>query len=252
VEAVGTPAFKIISCKHCTNAFTAPAPGAIPYEAMDFHAGTVQDGGSEQLKSLADLPYEWKFSIERQVSILRKAVPAGGRILEVGCGEGLLAGELVRAGYDVTGIEPSPSASGRAARRGVKVFTGYFPHPQAGGPYHAVVMSHVLEHIEDPLRTLQQLNAALAPGGLLLLIQTNYRGILPRKWKENWYAWVPDQHFWHFTPKGLTYLARQCGFKAVQNEYSSLVHGSHPYETYTRYLPFLRDQFHLLLQKNGA
>jgi 2-polyprenyl-3-methyl-5-hydroxy-6-metoxy-1,4-benzoquinol methylase len=249
IREVSSPSFEIFSCKKCTNAFTIPAPKPISYEKMDFHANAIKEEVNDQNKLLKDLPYEWRYSIERQVNILKKRVPKGGSILDIGCGEGILGGELIREGFQVSGIEPSLSASKRAIRRGIQVYTGYFPHPEVSEQYDAIVMSHVLEHIEDPVQTLRQLYATIRNKGYLLLIQTNYKGILPKKLKENWYAWVPEQHFWHFTPRGLTLLAKNYGFKLINNEYTSLVHGPNEFDMYTKYIPFLRDQFHLLLQK---
>jgi 2-polyprenyl-3-methyl-5-hydroxy-6-metoxy-1,4-benzoquinol methylase len=173
--------------------------------------------------------------------------------MEIGCGEGLLLKELSRSGFNVQGIEPSVTASSRARKKGLNVITGYFPDCLSDALFDVVILSHVLEHFADPIVTLE-LVSRVAPKGYLLLIQTNYKGLIPRWDREKWYAWSPHEHFWHFTPKGLQMIARRLGFCPIACEYSSLIHGSKRIAKLTgkiaRVFPPAWDQFHLLLKRN--
>ena len=149
MTAVETPEWRIYACEACTNAWTDPAPRKIDYAAANFHAHAV--GTKNARKTLADLPEQWRQSVTMQVALLKRHLPVGGaRVLEIGCGEGILLAELRRAGFDVTGAEASESASTAARAAGLKVVTGYFPHPDVRGPFDCVVMSQVLEHLENP------------------------------------------------------------------------------------------------------
>src|SRR5206468_825627 len=56
---------------------------------------------------------EWD---RRAVEDLRGAIPASGRVLDVGCGYGRIALPLAELGYDVTGIDIAPNLI-RSARR---------------------------------------------------------------------------------------------------------------------------------------
>ena len=56
------------------------------------------------------------------------------------------------------------------------------------------------------------------------MVQTHWLGVMPQRYKEKWYAWVPEQHFWHFTPQGLEGIAGPLGLVREAVEYSSLVH----------------------------
>ena len=188
-----------------------------------------------------------------QVALLQRHLPLGARLLEIGCGEGLLLEELKRAGFQVQGVEASETASATARAAGLNVLTGYVPHPQLRGTFDAVVMSQVLEHLPSPRDILNEI-AKLIPHGRLLLVQTHWLGLMPQRYKEKWYAWVPDQHFWHFTPQGLETLARPAGFVREAVEYSSLVHvrpdGSiNQFSQIALTAPGGGDQFHLLLKR---
>jgi 2-polyprenyl-3-methyl-5-hydroxy-6-metoxy-1,4-benzoquinol methylase len=242
-EVFATMDWSIHACRQCTNAWTVPSPAQVSYDEEDWH-------GQFGTRSVADLPAQWRSALIKQVGLLARTVPGGSRILEIGCGHGLLLSELQRRGYQVVGIEPSHSAASIAAAEGLDVRTGYFPASAPEGPFDAVIMSHVLEHIENPHVVLDQVQA-LASAGFVLFAQTNWRGLLPRLERQNWYAWVPEQHFWHFTPKGLRSLLNQHGWKVVEVEYTSLEHGGNPLSRAAAVMPGQGDQFHLLARVPG-
>lgn len=239
----------IWSCRNCTNAWTDPPPGAIDYTSENFHASVLSESGNLAPHSLADLPPQWRYSLLQQVACLARVLGRGGRVLELGCGEGLLLEELARRGLQVVGVEPSVTASAIARQKGLEVHVGYFPGAPVTGPYNAVVMSHVLEHLPRPADVLAAVDSVL-DGGYVLLVQTNWRGLMPRLRRQGWYAWVPDQHYWHFTPRGLEHLFKPLGWRTCSVEYSSLVHSPllrFPSDLASR-LPGLGDQFQILAQ----
>lgn len=89
---------------------------------------------------------------------------AGGRlesysILDVGCGRGELLEILGAAGYDVFGIDMEPACVEASSRFGT-VYEGTIGDVSAlfqPGHVDAVVCSHVLEHLRDPLEAVTSL-----------------------------------------------------------------------------------------------
>jgi SAM-dependent methyltransferase len=243
---VVAPEWQIRSCENCSNAWTHPPPDQYDYENNDFHSDTV---GKNPETGIEKLPPQWQRSVRQQVRHLQRCVPRAASVLEIGCGEGILLQELSRAGFKVSGIEPSTTASERARRRGLNVITGHFPLEKLAGPFDVVILSHVLEHLPDPGQIIEQIKR-VAPGGYLFLVQSNYTGIIPVLQKAKWYAWVPTQHFWHFTPQGLEMFCSNRGIRSVNCEFSSLVH---PYRLWWVHLlgffrPRFFDQFHILFR----
>lgn len=244
------PVWTVRSCRACGNACTWPAPASVDYAAADFHASVAGQARPCQPVSLEQLPSQWRHSLLQQADLLARHVPVGGTILEIGCGQGMLLAELQRRGFNVVGIEPSVSAAEEARRRGLDVVTGYFPDVSVAGPIDAVVLCHVLEHLPSPVETVRRI-AAIAPSGRLLLVQSNYRALMPRLLGPNWYAWAADQHYWHFVPRGLLNLVRPYGLEVETCEYSSLVHHgvlARGVALVGRMIPPALDQFHLLLR----
>lgn len=93
---------------------------------------------------------------------------AGGRptsTLEVGCGDGALLCELHRRGFGGTlsGVEITQAAVDIARRRGeissVELYDGLHL-PVADGTYELGVLSHVLEHVQDPVALLREVSRA--------------------------------------------------------------------------------------------
>ncbi|RMH50054.1 MAG: bifunctional 2-polyprenyl-6-hydroxyphenol methylase/3-demethylubiquinol 3-O-methyltransferase UbiG [Zetaproteobacteria bacterium] len=114
--------------------------------------------------------------------IRRTAAPlAGRRLLDVGCGGGLLAEALAAEGAEVTGIDRSERAiaiaRSHAAQQGIAVDyavsdaeTWAETHQHA---YDLITCLEVLEHLPDVPGTLAACSAMLQPGGLLFFATIN-------------------------------------------------------------------------------
>src|SRR3954452_8073120 len=88
-----------------------------------------------------------------------------GRLLDVGCGHGLLLDEARRAGWEVLGLELSRRAASHARERlGLRVRERTLaelaaePEPPA---FDAIVLADVLEHLDDPLDALDACRSLL-------------------------------------------------------------------------------------------
>ena len=80
-------------------------------------------------------------------------------VVEIGCGDGAVLAEMAARGWVVDGFELAENAATRARGRGVarKVETFDGEHvPAADGGYDLAVLSHVLEHVPEPLPLLKE------------------------------------------------------------------------------------------------
>ena len=97
----------------------------------------------------------------------------GKRVLELGCGAGNIAGWLVERGFDVTGIDISPTAVAWAAERAIPGARFVVGDLVAGiaGEYDVVIDGHCLHCIvgDDRARMLANVRGALVPGGSLFV-----------------------------------------------------------------------------------
>lgn len=100
-----------------------------------------------------------------------------GRLLELGCFQGAFSERLLRRFPRITCVEGAGDAAAAArARLGDRadVVEGHFETVQLDGRFENVVMTHVLEHCDDPVGVLRRIGDEwLAPGGRLFLVCPN-------------------------------------------------------------------------------
>jgi 2-polyprenyl-3-methyl-5-hydroxy-6-metoxy-1,4-benzoquinol methylase len=143
-------------------------------------------------------------------------VPAG-KLLEVGCGSGHLLENVREVGWDVYGVEPDRDAIQTARSRNLEVFLGTL-EAQAfqEGTFDVVVLSHVIEHVYDPLVLLTECRRVLRDGGVLRLFTPNAASLGHRFFRNAWRGLEPPRHLTIFTPIAIETLVQRAGFRDVK------------------------------------
>ena len=90
-------------------------------------------------------------------------------ILEVGCGDGQVARELVNRGYRVTGLDSDPDAIGKARVRGIHAILGSWPEYHSNASFDAIAFTRSLHHIDPLGEAVARARELLHPNGLILL-----------------------------------------------------------------------------------
>lgn len=128
-----------------------------------------------------------------------------GRLLDIGCGNGMFLGQMRELGWEVAGVEPDSDAVSVACERyGLDVFRGsleeaVFPE----GHFDAITMNHVIEHVPDPIGLLRECRRVLKPGGKLVVMTPNIKSIGRLKFDDAWIAWDPPRHLNLFSQQTL-------------------------------------------------
>lgn len=104
-------------------------------------------------------------------------VPAAGRILDVGCGDGFHLDLLRRfgpPGWTLHGVDLDQRAVQRARGRGLEVFeTSVHGTELQDASYDLVLLIQTIEHVDDPVAVLRSIRRLLRPGGRVLIVTDN-------------------------------------------------------------------------------
>ena len=142
--------------------------------------------------------------------IAERAVLKGARVVDVGCGGGLLSEAMARAGADVVGIDLAPAvlevARLHLLESGLKVDyreTGAEALARAvGGQFDVVTCLEMLEHVPDPASVIRACADLLRPGGRLFVSTLNRT---PRSFAT---AIVGAEYLMRLLPRGTHHYAR--------------------------------------------
>ncbi len=175
-------------CRECATVQQPSLPGA---DALEDLYREMDDTGylAEELgrRSTAN----WLLDL-----VERRRSP--GRLLEIGCGHGLLLDEARRRGWEVRGLELSES-SARHARERLGLDVREEPletlGPQEHGTWDAVLLVDVLEHLDDPAGALERCQELLAPGGVLCVVTPDPASPTARLAGARWWGYLPAHTF---------------------------------------------------------
>ena len=143
----------------------------------------------------------------------------GARMLEIGCGTGILLQEARQRGWRADAIELSPEMAAVARRNNpeAKIVTGdILSQEPVGGAYDAVISLDVLEHVLSPMTMVENCRELLKPGGLLLLQTPNTCSLRSRIRGPSWDMLDSRQHLNLFSPDALQVLLTTVGFDILE------------------------------------
>lgn len=145
-----------------------------------------------------------------------------GRLLDVGCSVGLLVDEACRAGYLAEGIDLDRNAITYGKQHGRKVSVGGIE--ELNDNYDIICLAHTLEHIPKPVQFVAACVKRLNANGCIVVQVPCMKGLHPRIFREQWYGWVPRQHYFHYSSKALRRLLEISGLSAVHVWQESMDH----------------------------
>lgn len=159
---------------------------------------------------------EREFQRKAERMFLGEPVP-GGRLLDVGCGNGDALARMCRFGWAGEGVDVDPEGVEHArARHGLTVHMGRLEELRfPGDSFDAITMQHVLEHVHDPVALVRECLRLLKPSGRLVIVTPNVNGLGHRWFGENWRGLEPPRHLHLFSPKALAMCAVQAGFSRL-------------------------------------
>lgn len=136
--------------------------------------------------------------------IIIKSKISEGNVLDFACGIGTIASEFKRKGYNVTCIEKSDGFRGFHADNNIISFSSLDDIKGYEESFDLIIMKDILEHLDNPVELLEEVQTFLKPGGYLYVRVPNRYA-----YYFEWRAVDTKSHINHFTPGDLKSLLKQ-------------------------------------------
>jgi SAM-dependent methyltransferase len=153
----------------------------------------------------------WK----QEVYFLKKFLPDGAILLDVGSGNGLFLAELQRHKIYAEGIDKYIDMTSIAVNsvkiHKVDIESNHLPEKT----YDCITLFHSLEHFKNPAHVLKKLRQVLNEGGLLLVQLPNIDSWQFMVFKKRWFHLFLPYHNYHFSTETLKKLLLNNGFSIV-------------------------------------
>lgn len=185
------------------------------YVALNYRA----KNGASKLAKLASFLVYLQPGRKAKVDFRAMYLPvqANGQLLEIGCGSGQQLEYLRKMGWQVQGLDLDPAATTVASARGLTVHVGSLEGQCFSGQcFDAVVSSHVIEHVHDPVALLRESGRILKPGGRIVVVTPNTASWGRRLFGASWRGLEPPRHLHLFDAVSLRQAAEQAGLRVYR------------------------------------
>lgn len=239
-------AAKIVRCNDCGHLYQNPRPtrdtigvcytadygphthDLSPVPAVDDSSAQPQERRWYLTPAVRSIPgikaiYHWLSAGSEAPVRLPPAKEA--KALEIGCGSGGYLQRLLRAGWQVEGIEFADEPARRCRQLGFRVHTtGIEDADLSPRAYDLVVAWMVVEHLHDPSAVLRQMNDLLKPDGILMISVPNIDCWELRAFGKYNFILNEPTHLQHFSVASIRRLLVSSGFEIESIDYQKNVY----------------------------
>ena len=208
--------FSLVQCPSCGLIYVGNPPAADELRRLysfdaGYHTSCVGDESVETALHRRSA---------REYYDLLSRYKSGGSLLDVGCSTGFFLRVARDQGWETCGLEMSPDTASLARDRyGLEVLTGTleettFPAKR----FDAVTLWDVIEHVEDPVRTMSIVHRILKDDGIVAFLTPNVAGLFPKaayaaaKIINYWPHPEPPHHLFQFSKATARRLVTRTGF----------------------------------------
>ena len=174
-HTVSHQSFEIWRCVNCSLQFTQNIPSKD--EIGSYYQSENYISHSDTRKGLINQLYHKvrKSTVVTKRKLIEKITGSDhGNILDIGAGTGGFLDTMQKAGWQVTGLEPDPTAqSGALQLYGLSLQPSSHLFQLPAESFNAITMWHVLEHVHDLHSYLNQLKKLLKPNGFIFIAVPN-------------------------------------------------------------------------------
>lgn len=209
----------VFRCRPCNFRWLNPQPR--PENIQNLYTQEGYFERPEHHYSYANQALENRPCLLERTTRFKKNSP-NGQILDAGCATGEFLFVAREQGIPAVGVEVSNYACEVARRRNLNVIHGDLDSDQLSrASFSGIHMSHVLEHLPNPVHAMRRVRELLVPGGLVYIeVPYQFDGLLDTldRWQRRRMTFGPFSihHVSFFSPNSLAALLRQTGFRVTE------------------------------------
>jgi len=156
-----------------------------------------------------------KTQLVRQYRHLPRFQGNGEKVLDIGCGDGAFLKRADQIGWEAWGVEPDAKAVARLS--GFNVLQGSLPNiPLPDASFDYITLSHVIEHLHDPVVALKEIHRLLKPGGQVWIATPNIESLGHRLFGATWIGIQSPTHLVLFNRRAIRHALASSGFQTVR------------------------------------
>ena len=202
---------KVVKCTECGLMYRKTMIGRYPVEFL---------GGLQHFSSQIETKQAMQIKDEATCFPIIKNILgefAGKRLLEIGSYYGHFLDYARKLGFIVTGLDPDTSLAEIARKRfNLEIIDGFLQDAHIGDEsYDVVVMFHVIEHMNDPLKEMKEINRIMKRGGIFIAETPRYDTLWFKILREHERSVIPE-HFTFFTKNSFSQMVTKAGFNIIQ------------------------------------
>lgn len=214
--------FEYVTCNHCSHIYLKNRPtidelGIIypdeysTYNYDEFIGSTITLIRNQVQK--------------RKIEPIKNYFGQEARILDVGCGNGSLLSLIKSCGHknwQLYGVDISPKAIEILEKKHITGIQGRFEDIEWNEREmpNVIIMNQIIEHLEDPVASVQKSYDLLEDGGILIIETPSFEAWDAQLFSKNyWGGWHCPRHWNIYTLASLTELVENCGFKVIQVDF---------------------------------
>ena len=210
--SVSKELFSLSQCLSCGFVFTNPKPK--DEDLYKYYISKNYISHTNSKKTLFEKTYQIirKYTLHKKYLMIKKII-SRGKILDIGSGTGDFLYKFKKNNWETRGVEPNKKARESSIKKyNLNVDDSFIPE-NIKEKFDIISMWHVLEHIPDINKTIENINKSLKKDGKLIVAVPNLESWDAKYYKKHWAAYDVPIHLHHFSKKTISQLLDNHGFK---------------------------------------
>lgn len=193
---------------------TSPKPK--PEKLPEYYQSDAYISHTDSSKTFFDQVYQWVKSmmLKKKIGLLENHFPQKGNVLDIGAGTGDFLKSAKNSGWEIHGAEPSKKARELACKKEIVLTEN--TEGFSGSTFDVITMWHVLEHVPDLEKQLQELDRLLKPNGKLIIAVPNFKSYDAKHYRQFWAAYDVPRHLWHFSKAAISKIFKEFQFELIE------------------------------------